>query len=422
MKGSMQRLCFVVQRYGKDVLGGSEQLTRCYAQLLKRDYEIHVATTCAADHATWRNHFPEGITNEEDIIVHRFPNDFERTEHFHKLHYELILRHLFVQDSPVTSVGEWHRLWTEPMRKQLLIRAVENLSQADQEEFERHQGPYSSAFLHFLEREHKNYDAVVFFTYLYPTTYFGSFKVPSHKRILVPTLHDEPCAYLPIFREMAESFARLIFLSPGERSYAKKIWKLSAPGTIIGMPVEAVSPKTALTKPCPSPPYVVYCGRIDEQKGSHTLFEYFLRYKENNPSDLKLVLTGHADEPVPVHSDIVYLGYVEEAYKSAILKQAAIFIHPSPFESFSIVLLEAFLNGTPALVNANSLILTEHCRTANAGLWYETYEEFAECLSLLISDPKVRNTLGENGRQYVQQNYSTEVILPNLKKVLDEYM
>src|SRR5256885_5814182 len=88
----MDRICLVVQRYGEAIVGGSEQLARCYAQLLKSDFEVHVATTCATDYTTWKNSCPAGTTMEHGIAVHRFSSDFERTPYFHQLNYQLIFR------------------------------------------------------------------------------------------------------------------------------------------------------------------------------------------------------------------------------------------------------------------------------------------------------------------------------------------
>jgi len=410
----MRRICLVVHRFGKEIVGGSEQLARCYAHLLKDDCAVHVVTTCAADYLTWKNEFPEGVSQEDGIYVHRFAVDFERTLYWHQLHYSLLLRHI-APGAP----EQWPTLWFEDSKKDAFRRAVANLPRAVQEEFVRCQGPYSSSLLRFLENEKDNFDVYVFFTYLYPTTYYGSQVVPRGKRILVPTLHDEPHARLPLFREMVEDFDKLIFLTPGERSIAERIWQPSVPGELVGLPVELTSQNGGIAESIPECPYLLYCGRIESAKGASALFQQFIRYKAEHSSELKLVLTGHAAERIPDHPDILFLGYVDESRKFSLMRGAKVFVHPSALESFSIVLLEAFLSGTPALVNANSVVLAEHCRAANAGLEYRNYDEFAECLSQLLSNSEIRKALGDNGRRYAQQNYSSEVITTKLKALLE---
>jgi glycosyltransferase involved in cell wall biosynthesis len=94
------------------------------------------------------------------------------------------------------------------------------------------------------------------------------------------------------------------------------------------------------------------------------------------------------------------------------------FVHPSPFESLSIVLLESFLEGTPALVNSASEVMAEHCRVAEAGFTFSGYQEFSERLTMLTANRVLRNRMGENGRKYVEQNYSQEQVAARLKKLL----
>ena len=51
---------------------------------------------------------------------------------------------------------------------------------------------------------------------------------------------------------------------------------------------------------------------------------------------------------------------------------------PSPYESLSLLALEAMSVGTPVLVNARSEVLVEHCVRSNAGLYYSNKDEFVE--------------------------------------------
>jgi glycosyltransferase involved in cell wall biosynthesis len=98
---------------------------------------------------------------------------------------------------------------------------------------------------------------------------------------------------------------------------------------------------------------------------------------------------------------------------------ALAFCHPSSNESLGIVALESWLAGTPALVNAGSVVLVDHCRRSRGGLWFGNYPEFEEALLRLMDDEPLRRALGAAGRAYVLAEYSWKRILPRLAEALD---
>ena len=65
------KLAFIVQRYGREILGGSETLARQLAERLARRHEITVLTTTALDYITWKNHYEPGETKERGVRVRR---------------------------------------------------------------------------------------------------------------------------------------------------------------------------------------------------------------------------------------------------------------------------------------------------------------------------------------------------------------
>ena len=118
-------------------------------------------------------------------------------------------------------------------------------------------------------------------------------------------------------------------------------------------------------------PFVVYVGRIDENKGCKELFDFFERYTRAVRGELTLVLMGNSILPIPDHPRIRHLGFVSDEDKFDGIAAADALIMPSYFESLSMVALEAWALGRPVLANGRCDVLQGQCLRSNAGLFYE---------------------------------------------------
>jgi len=165
-------------------------------------------------------------------------------------------------------------------------------------------------------------------------------------------------------------------------------------------------------------PTVVYVGRIDENKGCRELFEYFQRYTRVSRA-LTLVLIGKAIISIPDHPQIRHLGFVSDQEKFDAMAAADALIMPSYYESLSMVTLEAWALGRPVLANGRCDVLCGQCTRSNAGLYYESYEEFAETLHTILSNQPLREALGRNGRTYFNTHYTWPVIEQKYLDMLD---
>ncbi len=137
-------------------------------------------------------------------------------------------------------------------------------------------------------------------------------------------------------------------------------------------------------------PYLCYLGRVDEHKGCGMLAEYFARYKERHPGPLALAMVGPISDKAPEHPDIVATGTVSEQDKWDVLAGAQVMVNPSAYESFSLVLLEAWSLDVPVLVNASCAATMEHCRRSGGGLWFESYRTFEVTVERLVADVRLR--------------------------------
>ena len=122
--------------------------------------------------------------------------------------------------------------------------------------------------------------------------------------------------------------------------------------------------------------------------------------------------------PIPEHPLIRPLGYVPDDVRDALLAHARALVVPSPYESLSMVLLEAWNQGVPALVNARCRVLKGQVERADGGLHYANVREFCEGLELLVREPDLARTLGAQGRAYVDREYRWPVVMDRLESLL----
>jgi glycosyltransferase involved in cell wall biosynthesis len=412
------KIAFIVQRYGTEILGGAEYACRLLAERLAERHDIEVLTTCARDYITWKNDYPEGSDRVRGVTVRRFAN--ARTRDI----------------AAFNRYSDW--IFQNPHDR------------ADEMEWLKQQGPWCPGLLDYLQRHHRSYDALVFFTYLYAPTVLG-LQIDPSRSILVPTAHDEPPIHLGIFKEVFSLPVGLGYFTEVERAFVTTHFSLRAVaeetiGCGVELPSHHAYPRQVTDDLPPSDgeeperperfpshlsargatfrrrhrlhgPFVLYGGRIDPGKGCEELIEYFSTYVEQG-GEATLALMGLKLMPLPEEPFINFAGLLSEQERLQALEAATVVVVPSPYESLSLLALEAFAVGTPILANARSDVLVDHCVRSNAGLYYADRDEFVECLKLLIADERLRAMMGRNGRQYVRRNYRWDVVLSKFERMI----
>ena len=375
--GSRPRVAFVVQRCGREVNGGAESLCLQIADHLGRHRPTEVLTTCALDYMTWDNFYPEGAEEVGSTVIRRFPVDAPR-------------------DVPTFNA------LSETLHPR---RASATL--AEQEAWMRAQGPLSSSLLDYLRDQANSYDSFVFFGYLYATSYFG-LPLVRDKAFLAPLAHDEWTIYFNMWDDFFGLPKAFIFNTNTERQLVRQRFPhVAQDGPVIGIGIEPPAsrdPERFRVRYGITDPFLLYVGRVDESKGCAAMFDYFARWKSETGSPHKLVLLGMEVMSIPFHDDIIHLGFVGDEEKWEAMIACDWLIMPSPHESLSMALLEAWSVGRPALVNGACDVLTSHCRESNGGLWYNNFQEWSAALSV-VNEP-TRAILGEQGRRYVHNQYS----------------
>jgi glycosyltransferase involved in cell wall biosynthesis len=383
------KLGIVVQRYGDEVVGGAELHARWIAQRLAARHQVEVLTTCAIDYLTWENQYEPGPTTVGGLPVRRFPVARRRTpEGF----------------DPLTAK----------------VHLQEHSDREERRWMEEH-GPVTPALLDHLKARGGDYDVLIFFSYRYWTSFHG-LQVAPRKSLLVPTAEDDATVHLRLFRDYFRLPAAYAFNSVEEKDLILRVsGAADLPGEVVGVGIEdaaAAGPEEARRSLDLVGDYVLYVGRIEKSKGCHRLFADFLRFVQEHAPHLTLALVGKAVLDVPQHVNIRHLGRLSDAEKLAAIGAARVLVHPSPFESLSMALLEAWKMGRPALVNGRCAVLRGQVQRANGGLYYASYEEFAETLQWLLSHPAEADAMGRSGRAYFEANYAWDVIMAKFDRLL----
>lgn len=366
-------------RYGPDVVGGAETLCRLMAEnLAGHGVDVEVLTTCAVDHFTWANHHPEGVSVEGGVPVRRFPVSGSRDpDLFWRLHTAIALE----RELGDAQQLEWmaNSVWSDGLQRAL------------DEDGERW---------------------LVGIPYLFGTAFWAAAAHPA-RTALIPCAHDEPHARQPVVRRALEGVAGCMANSDGERDLLARLAPRADVRVVgVGYEPEPIPGPAEVEAFCAghglAPGYLLYAGRREEGKGVPALFAHYARYRRTRPDAPPLALMGAGDLPVPeeIAGAVVELGFVPGGHRAAAYAGASVLLHPSVMESFGMVLLEAWIAGTPALVNGGSPVLVSHCRESGGGLWYDGADEFDAALDLLREDAALRAAMAASGAAYALRRFA----------------
>ena len=416
------RLAFVTPRYGAEIMWGAEHACRLLAEEVCERHDVDVLTTCARDAKTWKNEYSEGADRIRGVLV----------------------RHFAV---------------TEPHDRAAFRQLTERLGggargRTEELEWVRRLGPWSPSLFEYLKRQGRSYDAVVFFSLWHPTTVHGVSAAPE-RSILFPHLRLEPALRFGIWSELMASVRGVGYLSAAEGRLARGFLHASPPvEETVGIGIETAPQQsyprhqqdpadsmpvddeagTAGEGPAETDPLAgsgvpfrrrhrlygriaLYGGRVEADNGFEEMFEYFDTYAAAD-GDTALVLMGVKMMKVPEEPYVRLAGVLPDRERMIAYEAADVTLVPSSDDLLSQSLLESLAVGTPVLASARNEAAVEHIRRANAGLYYATREEFAEALRLLMTNTRLRERLGESGRQYIKQNYRWDAVVGRFERLV----
>jgi glycosyltransferase involved in cell wall biosynthesis len=373
------RLLAVLPRYGA-VVGGAEQALRLLLTHCAADDEVEVATTCAVDHHHFANDLPAGTETIDGRAVRRFR-----------------VSNVARGDAPGFAGGDY-------------LDAVRRLASS-----------VWSADLHrFLVREGERFDRILLTPYLFGVTFWGA-QVHPDRSLLLPCLHDEPEAHLPPVRALLAGVRGCIFHSSAEAALAATFADVRE-GHVVGLPFPPVVPLDPAEVAAfreryhLERPYLVYCGRIEEGKRVDRLCELVGEARLAGV-DVDLALVGHGPYRPPAF--VRSLGYLADHERRLAMAGAVALATASVLESFSLVVLEAWQEGTPAISDAACGAIAEHVHgSGGAGAEFDDARSFTAAVRRFL-DARERERAGALGAAYVRERFAPEAVRERFRIALD---
>lgn len=410
------KIAIVVQRYGSEINGGAELHARLLAEKLNLSYEVEIITTCAIEYESWNNYYKEGSEIINGITVRRFETEKKNLKRFHQL--SRIIRNLYKYDRIKPNIFNFLYLFFKKRQYQKKIFSFNEWLEV--------QGPYSKGLINFIKAKKDDYQAFIFFTYLYHPTNIGIAEVAA-KSILIPTAHDEPQFYVRGYEKLFSSPRFIMYNTLSEKNLVERVYpkasRINSDIAGIGFDDDDFE-VTNLPNYLSPKKYFIYIGRIVEDKGCIMMIEYFMDFKKNNPEykDIKLVLVGKSsiDENLTKdNEDIILTGFLDDNLKNTLLVNAYALIMPSFYESLSLVTLEAMMMEIPVIVNKNCEVLYDHIKKSGSGKSFDGNREFSQSLLFYLNqnnDDAIAE--GEKARNYVVKNYSWDVVINKYKSAV----
>lgn len=388
------KIAFVTPWYGANIPGGSEALARTTAEHLQAaGCSVEVLTTCIRDfYADWSSNFYRpGIEMVNGIPVHRFPVQPRNKTSFDRLNWQLM------NQLPITT-AESHTFINEMIR----VPALYEYMAAHAQEY-----------------------LFLFIPYMFTTSTQGAQICPG-RSLLIPCLHDESYLRLPVYRQAFAQVKGMIFLTDVEAELANQFLEPNnqqlreVVGCGLDTDLAGDGHRFRQKHGLGETPILLYAGRREQGKNTPLLLDYWQRYVREERQDAQLVLIGSGEVKIPKAANIIDLGFVSVQEKYDAFAGANVLCMPSIYESFSIVIMESWLAGTPVLVHANCAATRRHCQLANGGLYFGNYAEFVATLNYLFDNRETAVTLGQQGRKYVLSHFHWDIIIPKYQELFQK--
>ena len=164
-------------------------------------------------------------------------------------------------------------------------------------------------------------------------------------------------------------------------------------------------------------PYFLFVGRLEMIKGLQEVLPHF---GEDAPADLLVAGTGNYEDELHRQAEAVagggasrirFLGLRTPAQLRRLYRDALAVVVPSVcYETFGIILLEAFRDHTPVIARDLGPF-PEVVEASGGGLLFSTSGELADALRRLAGDAEERARLGDAGHRALLDRWIERVVL-----------
>lgn len=408
-----KKIAFVTVRYGLEINGGAEFHCRMLAERLAADYEVEVLTTCVKDYVTGENIYQPGTEKAGGVTVRRFRtcgfSQKDSSPWMRKAKPGRRLRMFLYNIGLLRPLSYIIKSWNWKLEEDI--------------DYQKHSVFYSEDMVDYISARKDEYDAFIAVTADFAPFYFTAMTA-GEKMIAIPTMHYAKVSFRVSLAQAFRHIRYTGFNTTAEQKLAKGIFGPAIrESSVISVGIEVPEPadweQTRSAYRLPDR-YILYIGRVDRCKTGDMISYYTAYRRKYGSAALPLVVIGNIFREEEKADGVLYTGFVSDPQKRAILQHAELLLNPSRYESLSLVLLEALNDRIPTLVNGHCNVLREHCRKSGGAVQaYTGKGSFVRQLHRITSDGPLRNMMKDKGKEYMEKNYSWDIILPRLHKAID---
>ncbi len=212
------------------------------------------------------------------------------------------------------------------------------------------------------------------------------------------------------------------FISPSRFTLNKHFEDgLDIPITHIPYFLPAPKPENLSSENKQERPFFLFVGRLERIKGLQNVIPIFKKLAEYDlliagDGEYKNDLTRIADDS----PNIKFLGRLSQKELQNLYRRAVSIIVPSIcYETFGIIIIEAFSLKTPAIVN-NLGALPEVIEDSNGGFIYNNEKELVDAIHKLAENHNLRDELGNNGYQAFLKFWNEEAHLAQYLDLIEK--